>query len=181
MLYLARRIFRHFEGGIRNRNLAAHPPATSAYTPSLISFFSNYLIIQTLFFSRDFFTVFLSFFLLHGFLFAGFFVVTSPSLLSSLWLSSSGTLRRHGMQLWLCSQRLLSLQSGGLASPRHATRCKGWDGYPRRQRIAPSRWADQGISRALVQSQSCKMENWMWKIELSCCLIFFLATTAPRA
>ena len=39
--------------------------------------------------------------------------------------------------------------------------CNGWDGNPRRQR-APSRWADQGISRALVQSQSCKMRG-MWK------------------
>src|SRR5436190_13431728 len=79
------------------------------------------------------------------------------------------------MQLWLCSQRVLSLQSGGLASPRHATRCNGWDGLnPRPQRIAPSRWADQGISRALVQSQSCKMENWMRKIELGCFLLFKL-------
>ena len=136
-------------------NSAAHPPAASALSPSLFS------LLQL---SRHWGFIF----------FAGFFIILSPgfllhgafsltALLHHCWLSLSRILRRHFLrcrqlrgcwiQLWLCSQRLLSLQSGGLASPRHATRWNGWDGNPRRQR-APSRWADQGISKALVQSQS---------------------------
>ena len=152
-------MFRHFERGIRNRNLAAHPPAASAYTPSLISFFSNYLIIQTSFFSRDFSS--------HSFLVL--FIV-----LSHCWFSSSGAFSVVIFSVVAFSVVAFSVVAvgcssdsapnacfpcslGGLASPRHATRCKGWDGLnPRRQRIALSRWADQGISGALVQSQSCK-------------------------
>src|SRR5436305_348328 len=75
---------------------------------------------------------FVDLFVVVGFSVVAFSVVAFFSGDSSSSLSPSGC----RMQLWLCSQRVLSLQSGGLASPRHATRCKGWDGSnPRRQRM----------------------------------------------